>query len=190
MSWPINRDAPVQAEPTQDLNHERSVQAFASRHYPFVWRVLRGLGLSRADAEDAAQQVLMIATRKLDTIEPDRERSFVYGVAVRVAKNVRRGLFRRREVLEAPADEADPEAEGAEETVALVQARALLHDLLAKLPQDQRRVLILAEIEGLELRAIAEYESIPQGTAASRLRLARARFRTLLGTERHRNPFA
>ena len=43
-----------------------------------------------------------------------------------------------------------------------------------------QRVLVLAEINELPVAEIADLEGIPVGTAASRLRLARERFRTLL----------
>ncbi len=39
---------------------------------------------------------------------------------------------------------------------------------------------MLAEIEELEVAEVAVLEDIPVGTAASRLRLGRERFRTLL----------
>jgi RNA polymerase sigma-70 factor (ECF subfamily) len=71
----------------------------------------------------------------------------------------------------------------------LAEAWRLLDALLAKLPDKLRRALVLAEIEGLEVAEIAELERIPVGTAASRLRRARERFRSALAKEHSRNPF-
>ena len=168
----------------------RSIESLVQEHYGFVWRVLRGLGLSRADADDAAQQVFMIAARKLDSIAPESARSFVYGSALRVAKNVRRGLQRRREVPnDDMSDLVEPEALGPEHTTELTLARSLLAELLAQLPEKFRRVLILAELEQLEVSEIAALEQLPVGTAASRLRVARQQFRELLEAARDRNPF-
>jgi len=169
---------------------QRSIESFVSQHYAFVWRIVRGLGLTPSDAEDAAQQVLMIATRKLDGIAEDRERSFLYGVAVRVANNARRSVRRRREVPEDDSDTAPSSDQSPEQRSELTNARALLHDLMGQMPEKLRRVLLLAEVEELELRAIADLEGIPHGTAASRLRLARERFKKLLLAENHRNPYA
>jgi RNA polymerase sigma-70 factor (ECF subfamily) len=167
-----------------------SIDSLVAQHYGFIWRILRGLGLSAMDAEDATQQVFMIAARKLDSIDPERARSFLYGAALRVANNARRGLRRRREVLnEETSDEPEPESRGPEQMAQLVQARRLLAQVLDRLPEKHRRVLILAEIEQLEVPEIAALEGVPVGTAASRLRVARERFRALLSTVREQNPF-
>lgn len=149
----------------------------------FVWRQLRRLGLSRADADDATQQVFLVASRRRDQLVPGKERSFLYGTALRVAANVRRGLQRRREV--APEGHSEPplDAPLPDEVLERRRARALLDELLGQLPAELSRVLVLAEVEQLTVAAIAELEGIPAGTAASRLRRARSVFRELL--ERH-----
>jgi RNA polymerase sigma-70 factor, ECF subfamily len=173
-----------------DDSSKPSLESLVARHYVFVWRQLRGFGLSRTDAEDAAQQVFMIAAGKLDTITAERARSFLYATARRVASNARRGLRRRREVPEAETEPVDSAERGPEQSSELTEARALLHELLAKLPDELRRVLVLAEIEQIEVSEIAALERIPVGTAASRLRRARQQFREQLEAEQHRNPFA
>src|ERR1700733_2297616 len=68
-------------------------------HFDFVWRSARRLGLSPDKADDAAQQVFIVASRKLDAIEPGKERAFLYGTTVRVASDFRRSAPQRREVL-------------------------------------------------------------------------------------------
>jgi len=170
---------------------EQRIEQLVSLYYRFVWRVLRGFGLSPSDAEDAAQQVFMIATRKLDSIDPSRARSFVYGTAMHVANNARRGLRRRREVPEGDEDEerVAPSNRSPENQRELGEARTLLAELLAQLPEKSRRVLVLAEIEQLEVPEIAHLEGVPVGTAASRLRVARQQFRVLLEAAQDRNPF-
>jgi RNA polymerase sigma-70 factor (ECF subfamily) len=151
---------------------------------------LRGFGLSSADAEDATQRVFMVAASKLDSVDPERARSFLYGTAIRVGRNARRTLLRRREVASDVVENEEPVAEGPERTVEMGRARALLAELMGRMPEKLRTVLVLAEIEQLEIREIAALEGIPVGTAASRLRLGRERFRALLVKARHRNPFA
>lgn len=166
----------------------RDFTALVRTEIEFVWRQLRRLGLSRADADDATQQVFMVASRRREELVAGKERSFLYGTAVRVAANARRALQRRREVAHESRPEPSPDAPISTELHpdALLErrrARALLDELLAELPAELSRVLVLAEVEQLTTAAIAELEGIPAGTAASRLRRARAAFRELL--ERH-----
>ena len=153
------------------LGPSRDLAALVRAEIDFVWRSLRGTGLSPADADDATQQVFMVASNRLGQLVPGKERSFLYGTALRIARNVRRGLSRRREAPAEP-DETLAEQPGTEELVEERRARALLDRLLALLPEELARVLWLAEVEQLTLVAIAELEGIPQGTAASRLRRA------------------
>ncbi len=155
-----------------DSGQER-ITRLVRTHGEFIWRVLRRFGLSPEGAEDASQNVFMILARKLDQLPHDTERVFLYGTALRVASNARRGVRRRRESgdaeLEAlPSGARDPErVTGEREEVAELDA------LLAELPSELCRVLVLSEIEGLTGAQIAELESIPTGTVASRLRRAR-----------------
>jgi len=159
------------------------------RHLDFIWRALRRLGLSASDADDASQQVFMIAARQLAEIPPGKERAFLYGTARRVAANARRALRRRREAPGELADELEALGALPDERVELERTAALLDELLDDLPDELRRVLVLAEIEEASVPAIAELEAIPVGTAASRLRRARAAFEKLLGRVAAQNPF-
>src|SRR3954470_14140087 len=76
------------------------VRALVTENFDFVWRSLVRLGVPRADAEDALQQVFLVASRKLDDIVPGRERAFLFGTAFRIAHRARRTRDRRREVLD------------------------------------------------------------------------------------------
>ena len=180
--------APPTGADRAPLGPSRDLAALVRAEIDFVWRSLRGTGLSPADADDATQQVFLVASNRLGELVPGKERSFLYGTALRIARNVRRGLSRRREGP-AELDETLAELPGPDELVEKRRARALLERLLAELPEELARVLWLAEVEQLTLVAIAELEAIPQGTAASRLRRAREAFRKLLERHRRENPF-
>lgn len=149
---------------------------FARRHFAFVWRVLRRLGLASADADDAAQRVMIVATQRLREIRPGQERGFLYRTAAFIAARERRSKNRRREDAVAEPDErrhpgADPEA-------LLSERRALerLDAILERMPTDLRAAFVLFEIEGMSKEEVAQALGIPAGTAASRLRRAREEF--------------
>jgi RNA polymerase sigma-70 factor (ECF subfamily) len=156
----------------------------------WVWRLLRRVGLSSADADDATQQVFIVASRRAEEVLAGRARPFLYGTAIRVAANVRRSLRRRREVPSELLPTSGASELCLDELLEQRRARALLDELLARMPAELRRVLVLAEIEQYTAQQIAELEALPTGTVASRLRRARASFYELLEREQHRNPFA
>ncbi|HEU4536983.1 MAG TPA: RNA polymerase sigma factor [Polyangiaceae bacterium] len=149
--------------------------------YEFVGRLLRRLGVPRDAVEDATQEVFLVASRRLDDIEPGRERSFVFGVAMRVASGRRRLAIRERRAapdggLDArPAPEPSPEALAGEK-----RERELLDRTIGRMAIDLRSVVVLFELEELTAVEIARRLSIPQGTVMSRLRRARQQLRELV----------
>jgi RNA polymerase sigma-70 factor, ECF subfamily len=145
-------------------------------HFGFVWRSLLRLGVPRPDAEDALQQVFLVASHKLDAVEPGRERTFLFAVALRIASRAHRTRQRRREVLDAePAERADP-APGADEQIDHARARAALDAILEAMPLELRAVFVLYELERATMAEIAVLLDLREGTVASRLRRARQHF--------------
>ena len=181
-------DAPALAPSEPPTDRETRLGRMVAEHFEFVWRLVRRLGVSRTEADDATQQVFMIATRRLSDIAPGRERTFLYGTAVRVAANARRARRRQREVP-GEADACVSAGPLPDELSDLGRARDLLDEVLDRMPLQLRTVLVLAEVEQLEVSEIATLEGIKLGTAASRLRRARAMFREHLSALRKRNPF-
>ncbi|WP_438026596.1 RNA polymerase sigma factor [Sorangium sp. So ce233] len=150
--------------------------ALVTEHSAFVWRSLVRLGVPRADAEDAVQQVFLVAARRLGDIECGRESAFLFSTSLRIASRARRTQQRRREVLEdVPCDRVDP-APGPEELVDRARARATVEAILDTMPLDLRAVFVLFELEQMTMTAIAAMLELPAGTVASRLRRAREHF--------------
>lgn len=153
------------------------VAAMFDAHYDAVWRTLKRLGVPAANVDDAAQRVFLVASRRLDTIVEGDEGRYLYGVALRVASEIRRRDPARREVSDASAiDAVADEAPGPEQALLESEARDALDAALADMPDDLRAVLVLVEIEGLAVPDLAGLLEIPVGTAASRLRRAREAF--------------
>jgi RNA polymerase sigma-70 factor (ECF subfamily) len=176
----ITDDAPGASEQPGEI----SVAARATRlrelvdaHFDFIWRSLRRFGLAPADADDAAQRVFVVASRKLSLIEFGRERAFLFGTAYRVVREIRRSKARRPEssFVGDEVDAADP-APNPEEFADRSRARALLDQVLGEMPIEARSVFVLFELEELTVPEIANMLELPIGTVASRLRRARELF--------------
>ncbi len=173
LSWPAS---PRAAAGEMTVSSTDRLTALFQQHFDLVWRTVRRLGVPPEAVDDAAQEVFVIASRRLGSIEHGKERAFLYGTAVRVASTARRTSSRRRAQ---PLDEApDPSdaAPTADELVDRKRARELLDELVARLPDDTRPVFVLYELEGLTMEEISICLEVPPGTVASRLRRARELF--------------
>jgi RNA polymerase sigma-70 factor (ECF subfamily) len=163
------------------VNRRQRVDRLVRDHLDFVWRLLRRLGLPAAAADDAAQQVFVVAARRVDDIAADSERSFLYGAALRVLQEYRRGAARRRETMAGDAlTEQRDSRPGPDELVDLKRAAELLDRVLQEMTDDLRTAFVLFELEGLTTPEIAAVVGVPLGTAASRLRRARQQFSSAL----------
>jgi RNA polymerase sigma-70 factor, ECF subfamily len=168
----------LRAGPLDARERDDRLAALLGEHFRMVWRALRRLGVSPAGVDDAAQEVFIIASNKLQQIEAGQERRFLYGVALRVAANARRARAARPE-------SADPElidgaralAPSPEALLDRKRARELLDAVLDTLPDELRTAFVLIELEGCTGPELAELLDVPLGTAASRLRRAREAFR-------------
>lgn len=169
--------ATANADCTIDDARRRRFEAIFDAHHDAVWRTLRRLGVRDAQVDDATQHVFLVAARKLETIRAGEEGPFLYGVALRVASETRRRDPALRQVQDEGAFESiSDDAPGPEDQLIAHEARTALDEVLARLPDDLREVLVLVELEGLSVPDVAEVLRIPTGTAASRLRRARESF--------------
>jgi RNA polymerase sigma-70 factor (ECF subfamily) len=160
--------------------HHADFRAVLVEQHDFVWRLLRRLGVYDHAVEDAVQEVFWTYARRWRDVEPGRERSFLFGVALRVAARVRRANARRvetsdTELIESMADGGT----NPEQLLEARRARLLLDAVLDRLKPELRVVFVLFELEGLEIAEIAALIGIPKGTVGSRLRRGREQFSTI-----------
>jgi RNA polymerase sigma-70 factor, ECF subfamily len=142
-------------------------------HTPYVWRVLRSLGVRESDLEDVCQETFIIVQRRYHTLEsPGALRSWIYGIALRVVSDYRAKAHRRHEVLnsEPPQASLPPTQEAALDRK---RAWALIDELMARMSEEQRQVFVLYEVEELGMREVSEIVGCPLQTAYSRLHAAR-----------------
>jgi RNA polymerase sigma-70 factor, ECF subfamily len=153
----------------------RTFDGLVRAEFRYVWRLLRRLGLAPADADDAAQQVFLVASSRFSDMVPGRERAFLYGTALNVVGKWRRAARRETEGADDGEPLVDP-SDPADELVDRHRAREALDGILALMPLELRAVLVLYEIEGQTAAEIADITGLPRGTVASRLRRAREEF--------------
>lgn len=148
---------------------------------PFVLRILRRLGVPEADLDDAAQDVFLVVHRKLEGYDARSSlRSWLFGIASRVALARRRRASARNEVPRADLDPLASDEQPANGD-GRIDARALLLHALAQLDLEKRAVFVLYELEGFTMAEVATAVDCPLQTAYSRLRVARELVRSSIG---------
>jgi RNA polymerase sigma factor (sigma-70 family) len=137
----------------------------------YLRRSLRRHGLSEADTDDLVQEVFVVMCRRWADYDRGRPlRPWLAGIAVRVAHD-----FRKRGGRELPGGMLDPidERPGAEERLSAQRARRELLGALSVLTEHQRRLIVMADLDGLSIREVAETLSLRRFTAYTQLRRAR-----------------
>jgi RNA polymerase sigma-70 factor (ECF subfamily) len=132
------------------------------------------------ELEDACQEVFVVVHARLADFEGRSSlRTWLYGIAVRVALNFRRKLGRRREELEAAPPEGRADADQ-HELVARRETLTLIERALAQLDPEKREVFALYELEGMTMAEVASTLALPENTALYRLYAARDELRARL----------
>lgn len=167
--------APAPARESEVGVRAATLREAVLEHHGFVWRSVRRLGVPATDVEDAAQRVFMVLAKNFAQVDPSKMRAYLFGVAMRVAANERRAARARSWQAHDHAAERVPcSSTPADEDLDRRRARVLLDQILDTLDDDLRCVYVLHELEHMTLAEIADRVGIPAGTAASRLRRARA----------------
>jgi len=159
--------------PVARVDDPAAFRAMVLEHAPHLRRLVRSLGVPEPDLDDVSQEVFIVAHRRLQTFEGRSAlRTWLCGIAVRVASDFRAKGYRRREQ---PTDNPPAEAQNADQELALERKRAwlLIEGLLGELSQEQREVFVLYELGELSMPEVARALECPQPTAYSRLYAAR-----------------
>jgi RNA polymerase sigma-70 factor (ECF subfamily) len=178
----LSAQASVEAVEPNEL---QSAEALYRENYEFVWRNARRLGATDDWVDDAVHEVFLVATRRLAEFEGrSSAKTWLFAITFRVVQRLRRDRTRQQQhtaryLQEAPSSVANLADEN--------EAAQYLRYLLGMLPDAQRLVLILSELEGFTSAAVAESLGIPAGTVDSRLRAARAQLARVIERERLRD---
>jgi RNA polymerase sigma-70 factor (ECF subfamily) len=168
-----------------EAERTRRVVGIVRQHLDLVYRMARRLGVSSLDLEDVAQEVMLVVVRRLESIDPAKERAFVAATTVRLTANWRR---QRRRRPEEPSDQLEllhslqgsqlpgtARAQG-EQGVERARKLELLSGALASMTEQHRDAFILFELEQLTAREIAEQLQLSEAAIVSRVRRARLAF--------------
>jgi len=152
---------------------EAAFAALVGRHAPAVLGACRRALGHAQDAEDAAQAVFLVLARSARSVrKPEALSAWLHGVAVQVS---RRALALRRKADPLPEAVA---VEAPDPTWA--DARRVIDESLAALPESLRLPLVLCYLEGLTRDEAAARLGLPAETVRGRLARGRDKLRALL----------
>lgn len=167
-------------------------RGLVERYQGRVYHVIYGMVRDQEDARELTQDAFIKAYRNLHTF---REDSRFYTWIYRIAMNLTIDFVRRRGKGPAAGSEEDV-ALGAADTSGMTEGQhvdsprrvlerkelyAAILTALDKLPEDQKQVILLREIEGMSYKEIAEILDLAEGTVMSRLFYARKKLQAMLG---------
>ncbi|WP_078594030.1 RNA polymerase sigma factor [Streptomyces sp. NRRL S-920] len=176
--WPDERL--IKAAQDGDVN---SLTTVVTESQPHVRKFVLSLCASPQDAEDAAQEALIILYRKIGTL---RATGALASWMFRIVRNeclrqVRLLISRSEEVSAAAEASAEvPSEPSAEDAVLRGLEAERVAAAVSALPRDQRQVLIMRDIQGLPGRTVARSLGLSSAAMKSRLHRARATLRRSL----------
>ena len=179
-------------QPAQD-NDVELLKAIAARdeaalaqlydRYPTIlFGLLMRILNNREEAEDVLQETFLQVWRKAADFDESRGRPFTWLVTLARSRAIDRlrTLASRERVAEAGAREVSEEISDAATDALKSEQRGLVSDALAKLPDEQKRPIMLAYFDGLTQSEIATRLGAPLGTVKTRMRTGMIRLRELL----------
>jgi RNA polymerase sigma-70 factor (ECF subfamily) len=151
--------------------------------YESVCKWIRALGVMEADGEDIAQEVFLVASRRLHAFDGSNPAAWLYRITRRQVRDFRRrrwikSIFNREhtDAIDAlPDDNACPAS-----MLERKQSQRILMALLSKMNVDRGAAFVLFEIEGLSGEEIARIQGVPLNTLWKRLHVARKEFMALV----------
>ena len=155
------------------LSNEEEFSAYVRERRASLYATAYHLTGDRFAAEDLLQSALFSTYRAWDRIT---DKAAVGGYMRRTMTNLHISAWRRRKVNEYPTEEM-PETVGDTDAMGGTELRAVLWQALAKLPENQRTMLVLRYYEGRTDPEIADVLNISVGTVKSSIWRALRRLR-------------
>lgn len=173
--------------PLRAADAGESISDAAVRWQDRIYNTLRKLTGNEQDAADLTQETFVKAMSHAGTFRNDSSAyTWLFRIAVNLATTRLRQTRRRRTVQagqlrrEDDADVLDQRRSTGVRPDEASQNRERDEQVmagLARLPEEQRQLLVLRDVEGMEYQQIAEVLGVPLGTLKSRLFRARLALR-------------
>jgi RNA polymerase sigma-70 factor, ECF subfamily len=162
---------------------EVSVETLFRAHAAEVARWAGWFGHRSVDADDVVQEVFLIVRRRLARFRGDNFRPWLFQITRKVIANQRRRTwFRRLWTHTTPIpDPAIPTEQWPDAPIESRERVERLHQMLRALPDRERQVVILFELEELSGAQIAALLGLPASTIRVWLHRARARLANRVG---------
>jgi RNA polymerase sigma-70 factor (ECF subfamily) len=151
-------------------------------------RAAQGIALAAlgdpADAEDVCQEAFIVALERLeDCRDPARFAPWLFRIVRNRAHNHRRyRRLRETASLDAPAALAARSRDDPDRDLERSQLRQTLSEALQELPEVQREIVVLHDMNGWKHREIADVLGIPEGTVRAHLSYARQALRARMNS--------
>ncbi len=180
-------DAARQSQLVVAVGASRDREAFAELFGYFAPRIKAYLlrrGAAPAEAEELAQEAMIMVWRRAQTFDPAKSAASTW--IFTIARNKRIDALRREKRPD--YDPEDPSLApavppAADRAVEVTQQAGRLAEAIAGLPEEQAALVRMAYFEDKAHGQIAAETALPLGTVKSRLRLAMGRLRKALAEE-------
>ena len=151
----------------------RDFRALFEQHKDKVYSIALRYSGDPAAAMDIAQDTFLKLMGRMDQYRGEASfEAWLYRIVVNACLDHRRGNRRFQPLVDGFLDLFRSSKESALDDLLNDEMRQQVQDVVAKLPPEQRMVVILRYTEGLPYEEIAEILGISKGTVASRLNRA------------------
>ena len=178
---------------TQDGDQD-AYRVLVERYQSRIFAIAYGLLHNREDAREVTQEAFIKAFRNLAGFRRDASfYTWLYRITVNLGIDFRRKAYRNRETGNLDETRLSPDVASPtsprpvgnpSQTLERKELREKLRAAIDQLPDEQKTVIVLREVEGLSYKEIADAMDCAEGTVMSRLFYARKKLQVLLADTR------
>lgn len=188
-SFPVGRDEDLLT--AVRAGDEAAFAALVRQYHPSLVRLAQSIVGSRAVADEVVQDTWLAVVKGVDRFEGRSSfKTWLFHILMNRARSAAGKEWRTQPAGDIDADRFDangvwsvppvPWSEQVDERLTAEQLVPLVHMIIDTLPESQRQVLVLRDVEGLPAADVAGLLNISDGNQRVLLHRARARIRSEL----------